>query len=65
MTLNYCRETVTNKGITDVTRFEQEVKKCFANPVTYPARLRQADVGAVTISWRSVFLRARPGVSPI
>jgi hypothetical protein len=36
MTLNYCRETVTNKGITDPTRFEQEVKKCFANPVTYP-----------------------------
>jgi hypothetical protein len=36
MTLNYCRETVTNKGITDVTKFEQEVKKCFANPVTYP-----------------------------
>src|SRR4029077_7858765 len=36
MTLSYCRETVTNKGITDVTRFEQEVKKCFANPVTYP-----------------------------
>ena len=32
MTLNYCRETVTNKGITDVTKFEQEVKKCFANP---------------------------------
>jgi hypothetical protein len=36
MTLNYCRETVTNKGIIDVTKFEQEVKKCFANPVTYP-----------------------------
>jgi hypothetical protein len=36
MTLNYCRETVANKGITDVTRFEQEVKRCFANPVTYP-----------------------------
>jgi hypothetical protein len=36
MTLNYCRKTVTNKGITDVTKFEQEVKKCFANPVTYP-----------------------------
>ncbi len=36
MTLSYCRETVANKGITDVTRFEQEVKKCFANPVTYP-----------------------------
>lgn len=36
MTLNYCRETVANKGIADVTRFEQEVKKCFANLVTYP-----------------------------
>jgi hypothetical protein len=36
MTLSYCRETVTNKGVTDVTKFEQEVKKCFANPVTYP-----------------------------
>ena len=36
MTLSYCRETVTNKGITDVTKFEQEVKKCFANRVTYP-----------------------------
>ena len=23
MTLNYCRETVANKGITDVTKFEQ------------------------------------------
>jgi hypothetical protein len=36
MTLSYCRETVTNKGVTDATRFEQEVRKCFANPVTYP-----------------------------
>jgi hypothetical protein len=36
MTLSYCRETVTNKGITDATKFEQEFKKCFANPVTYP-----------------------------
>ena len=36
MTLSYCRETVVNKGITDATKFEQEVKKCFANPVTYP-----------------------------
>jgi hypothetical protein len=55
MTLNYCRETVANKGITDVTRFEQEVKKCFANPVTYPP---QADVvatiGAATPRQRSV-----------
>jgi hypothetical protein len=36
MTLSYCRETVTNKGITDPTKFEQEVKTCFANPVIYP-----------------------------
>ncbi len=36
MTLAYCRETVTNKGITDVAQFEAEVKKCRANPVTYP-----------------------------
>jgi hypothetical protein len=32
MTLNYCREMVVNKGISDVTRFQQEV----SNPVTYP-----------------------------
>ena len=36
MTLNYCRETVANKGITDVVQFEAEVKKCRADPVTYP-----------------------------
>jgi hypothetical protein len=36
MTLNYCRETVANKGITEDTKFEQQVKKCAANPVTYP-----------------------------
>jgi len=36
MTLNYCRQTVYNKGIADVTRFEEEVKKCVADPVTYP-----------------------------
>jgi hypothetical protein len=35
-TLTYCRQTVYNKGIADVTRFEEEVKKCVANPVTYP-----------------------------
>ncbi len=34
--LNYCRETVANKGVTDPTRFEAEVKKCFADPVHYP-----------------------------
>jgi hypothetical protein len=36
MTLNYCRKMVANKGISDVTRFQQEVSKCVANPVTYP-----------------------------
>ncbi len=36
MTLNYCRQTVYNKGIADVTRFGEEVKKCVADPVTYP-----------------------------
>jgi hypothetical protein len=36
MTLNYCRETVYNKGVTGVMRFEEEVKKCMADPVTYP-----------------------------
>jgi len=36
MTLNYCRQTVANKGITDVDKFEAEVKTCVANPVTYP-----------------------------
>ncbi|MGO9419924.1 hypothetical protein [Roseiarcus sp.] len=36
MTLNYCRQTVANKGITDVTKFDEEVKKCFADPVSYP-----------------------------
>ncbi len=37
MTKQYCRETVVNRGFSgDATRFEQEVKKCLANPVTYP-----------------------------
>jgi hypothetical protein len=36
MTLNYCREMVTNKGITNVARFEAEVKKCVADPIAYP-----------------------------
>ena len=71
MTLNYCRETVTNKGITDVTKFEQEVKKCFANPVTYPPAYpkptwwRQNKEGElrepplISSSWRPVCIRAR------
>jgi hypothetical protein len=37
MTKQYCRETVVNRGFSgDATRFEQEVRKCLANPVTYP-----------------------------
>ena len=36
MTANYCRETVYNRGITGADRFEAEVRKCIANPVTYP-----------------------------
>ena len=36
MTAQYCRETVYNRGITGVDRFEAEVSKCIANPVAYP-----------------------------
>ena len=41
MTQNYCREMVVNKGITDVARFEAEVRKCVADPVTYPPAYRR------------------------
>ncbi len=41
MTLNYCRQTVYNKGVTDVARFEAEVKRCVADPVTYPPALNK------------------------
>ena len=47
MTLNYCREMVVNKGITDVTRFQQEVSKCVANPVTYPSAYNVASLLAL------------------
>jgi hypothetical protein len=33
------RAMVVNKGITDVTRFEQEMKKRMADPITHAARL--------------------------
>ncbi|RBP16228.1 hypothetical protein DFR50_106191 [Roseiarcus fermentans] len=36
MPLTYCRETVYNRGVTDPTQFEAEVKKRFADPVHYP-----------------------------
>jgi hypothetical protein len=32
---------VVNNAITDVRKFEQEVKKCSANPVTYPPACHQ------------------------
>jgi hypothetical protein len=35
MTRQYCTEVVVKKGITDVTRFEQEVRKCVDDPLTY------------------------------
>jgi hypothetical protein len=35
MTKKYCTEQVTGKGITDVTKFKDEVKKCRADPTTY------------------------------
>jgi hypothetical protein len=41
MTLTYCRQTLYNKGVTDVLRFEAEVKKCVADPVTYPPALNK------------------------
>ncbi len=63
MTRNYSREMVTNKGIADVTKFEQEVIKCFANPVTYrPAYAKPT-------WWRRspppAFLKGRGRLSPI
>jgi hypothetical protein len=36
MTQQYCTEMVVNKGIAEIERFQQEVRKCVANPVTYP-----------------------------
>ena len=35
MTYQYCTEQAVNTGITDVTKFNAEVQKCLANPVTY------------------------------
>ena len=36
MTYQYCTERVVKTGIIDVTKFNAEVQKCIANPVTYP-----------------------------
>jgi hypothetical protein len=36
MTYQYCTEQVVKTGTLDVTRFNAEVQKCIANPVTYP-----------------------------
>jgi hypothetical protein len=40
MTRQYCTEQVVNKGITNVEKFNAEVKKCMDNPVTYPTTYR-------------------------
>jgi hypothetical protein len=40
MTRQYCTEQVVNKGITNVEKFNAEVKRCLDNPVTYPAAYR-------------------------
>ena len=42
MTRQYCTEQVVNKGITEVMRFEQELRKCIANPVTYPPTYKKS-----------------------
>jgi hypothetical protein len=39
MSVQYCTEQVVNAGITDVTKFNAEVQKCIANPVTYSANV--------------------------
>jgi hypothetical protein len=36
MTYQYCTEQVVKTGIIDVTKFNAEVQKCIADPVTYP-----------------------------
>jgi hypothetical protein len=41
MTKKYCTEMVVDKGVTDVARFQEEVRKCLANPVTYPPAYKQ------------------------
>jgi len=47
MTYQYCTEQVVNTGITDVTKFNAEVQKCVANPVTYPPTLVRRRAGAL------------------
>jgi hypothetical protein len=38
-TQNDCTEGVANKGVTDATRFQREVRKCMDNPETDPAAI--------------------------
>ena len=40
MTKQYCTEQVVNKGITDIAKFNAEVKKCVDDPTTYPTRYK-------------------------
>ena len=36
MLKQYCTEQAVNKGITDVDKFQAEVRKCFNDPIHYP-----------------------------
>lgn len=35
MTKKWCRQQATQKGVTDVSAFNTEVKKCVADPTAY------------------------------
>jgi hypothetical protein len=47
LAMQYCTEQVVNAGITDVTKFNAEVQKCIANPVTYPQTFVRQRAGAL------------------
>jgi hypothetical protein len=47
MSVQYCTEQVVNTGITDVTKFNAEVQKCIANPVTYSQTFVRPRAGAL------------------
>ena len=47
MSVQYCTEQVVNAGITDITKFNAEVQKCIANPVTYPQTFVRQRAGAL------------------
>jgi hypothetical protein len=47
MTYQYCTEQVVNTGITDVTKFNAEVQRCLAKPVTCPPAFVRQRAGAL------------------